>query len=66
MTYCKWIASNSNWYFSDNELMTNIWAKFFSVKTAPVKKLIHLLKLMQFEFLMKEIIILYRHYFNWH
>ena len=38
---------------------------FFSVKTAPIQKPIHLLISMQFEFCMKEIIILYQHYFNW-
>ena len=41
--------------------MANICAIFFSVKTAPIQKP----KIsMQFEFWMKEIIILYLHYFN--
>ena len=41
--------------------MVNICAIFFSVKTAPIQKP----KIsMQFEFWMKEIIVLYLHYFN--
>ena len=38
---------------------------FFSVKTALIQKPTHLV-FSQFEFLMKEIIILSWHYFNWH
>ena len=47
-----------------NILLTNICAIFFTVKTAPTQKPINFLISMQFEFWMKEIIILYRHYFN--
>ena len=39
-------------------------SQIFSVKTAPIQKPVHLLMSMQFEFWMKEIIILYRHYFK--
>ena len=44
----------------DNELVTNI-----CVKTVPIQTPIHLLS-PQFEFLMKEIIILSQPYFNCH
>ena len=61
MTYCKQIVSNSSCYQPDKELVTNICVKFLSVKTAPTQECIHLISL-QFEFLMKEVNILY---FNW-
>ena len=65
VTYCKQIISNSSWYLLNNELVTNICANYFWVKTSPIQNPIHLLS-MQFQFLMKEIIILSRYYFNYH